>query len=201
MMIGLDAWLIMSQNVWWQFRIAGVEDGGFSKAPLTCGVQKALLVCVLLHGMRIEDFRAVAVTVDGLDASEKLVSMLRGLSFDAIMLAGVSFAGFNLIDPVFIFEVFSKPVIVVSRTRPDNLAVKGALFRHFEDWQIRWRVFEKIGPIHEVVSMPSEPPLYVEVVGADLNWTSDLIRAFTVCSRVPEPVRVARLIAQGLTRQ
>lgn len=190
----------MSQNVWRQFQIVGVEDGGFCRAPLNRGIQKALLVCVLLQGTWIENFRAAAVTVDGLDASEKLVGMLRGLPFDAIMLAGVSFAGFNLIDPVIIYEEFSKPVIVVSRTRPDNLAVKGALFRHFEDWQIRWRVFQELGPIYEVVSIPSESPLYVEVVGADLNWASDLICAFTVCSRVPEPIRVARLIAHGLTR-
>jgi len=191
----------MSQNVWRQFRIVGVEDGGFSKAPLNRGIQKALLVCALLQGTRIEDFRADMVTVDGLDASEKLVGMLRDLPFDAIMLAGVSFAGFNLIDPVLIFEEFDKPVVVVSRTRPDNLAVKGALFKHFEDWQIRWHIFEKLGPIYEVVSMPSEPPLYVEVIGADLNWANGLIRAFTICSRVPEPIRVARLIAHGLTRQ
>jgi len=191
----------MSQSVWQHFRIVGVEDGGFSRAPLNCGIRKALLVCVLLQGTRIENFLADMVTVDGLDASEKLAGMLRDVPFDAVMLAGVSFAGFNLIDPVLIFEEFGKPVVVVSRTRPDNLAVKGALLRHFEDWQIRWRVFEKLGPIYEVVSMPSEPPLYVEVIGADLNWASDLIRVFTFCSRVPEPIRVARLIAQGLTRQ
>jgi len=191
----------MSQNAWRQFRIIGVEDGGFSRAPLNRGIQKALLVCVLLQGTRIEDFRAAPVTVDGLDASEKLVGMLRDLLFDTIMLAGVSFAGFNLIDPMLIFGEFGKPVVIVSRTRPDNLAVKSALFRHFGDWQTRWRVFEKLGPICEVFSMPSEPPLYVEVIGADLNWASDLIRAFAVCSRVPEPIRVARLIAHGLTRQ
>jgi len=191
----------MSQSVWRQFRIVGVEDGGFSRAPLNRGIQRALLVCVLLQGTRIENFLAGMVTVDGLDASEKLAGMLRDITFDAVMLAGVSFAGFNLIDPVVIFEEFGKPVVVVSRTRPDNLAVKGALFRHFEDWQIRWRIFEKLGPIYEVVSMPSEPPLYVEVIGADLNWASDLIRALTICSRVPEPIRVARLIAHGLTRR
>ncbi len=191
----------MFQNVWQQFQIVGVEDGGFIKAPLNRGIQKALLICVLLQGMQIEDFRANAVTVAGLDASEILVDILRGLSFDTLTLAGVSFAGFNLIDPVLIFEEFDKPVVIISRTRPDNLAVRSALFSHFEDWQIRWRVFEKIGPIYEVVSMPSEPPLYVEVIGANLNWASDLIRAFTFCSRVPEPIRVARLIAHGLTCQ
>ncbi|MDH5390471.1 MAG: DUF99 family protein [Candidatus Bathyarchaeota archaeon] len=190
----------MSPNVWREFRVVGVEDGGFSRKLQGCGIQKALFVCVLLRGKWINDFQADMITVDGLDATEKLTSMLRRLSFDAVMLAGVSFAGFNLVDPTIVLEEFRKPVIVISRTKPNNVAVKNALRRHFEDWRIRWGVFEKLGSVYEVVSMPTEPPVYVEVVGAELDWASTLIRAASVCCRVPEPVRVARLVARGLTR-
>ena len=190
----------MSPNVWREFRVVGVEDGGFSRKLQGRGIQKALFVCVLLRGKWINDFQADMITVDGLDATEKLTSMLRRLSFDAVMLAGVSFAGFNLVDPTIVFEEFRKPVIVISRTKPNNIAVKNALRRHFEDWRIRWSVFEKLGSVYEVVSMPTEPPVYVEVVGAELDWASTLIRAASVCCRVPEPVRVARLVARGLTR-
>jgi endonuclease V-like protein UPF0215 family len=190
----------MSPNVWREFRVVGVEDGGFSRKLQGRGIQKALFVCVLLRGKWINDFQADMITVDGLDATEKLTSMLRRLSFDAVMLAGVSFAGFNLVDPTIVFEEFRKPVIVISRTKPNNIAVKNALRRHFEDWRIRWSVFEKLGSVYEVVSMSAEPPVYVEVVGAELDWASMLIRAASVCCRVPEPVRVARLVARGLTR-
>jgi endonuclease V-like protein UPF0215 family len=190
----------MSPNVWREFRVVGVEDGGFSRKLQGRGIQKALFVCVLLRGKWINDFQADMITVDGLDATEKLTSMLRRLSFDAVMLAGVSFAGFNLVDPTIVLEEFRKPVIVISRTKPNNIAVKNALRRHFEDWRIRWSVFEKLGSVYEVVSMSAEPPVYVEVVGAELDWTSTLIRAASVCCRVPEPVRVARLVARGLTR-
>jgi len=190
----------MSPNVWREFRVVGVEDGGFSRKLQGRGIQKALFVCVLLRGKWINDFQADMITVDGLDATEKLTSMLRRLSFDAVMLAGVSFAGFNLVDPTIVFEEFRKPVIVISRTKPNNIAVKNALRRHFEDWRIRWSVFEKLGSVYEVVSMSAEPPVYVEVVGAELDWASMLIRAASVCCRIPEPVRVARLVARGLTR-
>lgn len=71
--------------------------------------------------------------MDGLDASNKLIIMLRQCVFDAVMLAGVSLAGFNLVEPTLVFEEFGKPIIVISRTKPDNIAVKNALFRHFED--------------------------------------------------------------------
>ena len=180
--------------------IVGVEDGGFARVSGR-NSSKALFVCVLFHGTSIKDLQLNMITVNGLDATEKLIVMLHGVSFDAIMLAGVSFAGFNLVDPMIIFEKFSKPIIVVSRTKPNNVAVKNALFQHFEDWQVRWGVFEKLGPIHEVVSMPNEPPIYVEVVGATLDWASKLIRASACCCRIPEPIRVARLIARGLTHK
>jgi len=190
----------MSLNVWREFRVVGVEDGGFARKIQGHGIQKAPFVCVLLRGKWISDFQATVITVDGLDATEKLTSMLHRWSFDVVMLAGVSFAGFNLVDPTIVFEEFNKPVIVISRTKPNNIAVKSALRRHFEDWRVRWSVFEKLGPVYEVVSMPAEPPIYVEVVGAELDWASRLIRAASVCCRVPEPIRVARLVARGLTR-
>jgi len=191
----------MHPDAWQELRVVGVEDGGFSRESSGRVAQKTLFVCVLLHENWIEDFQVEEITVDGLDASEKLISMLRCWTFHTVMLAGVSFAGFNLVDPTLVFEEFSKPVITVSRTKPDNIAVKNALLRHFEDWRIRWSIFEKLGPIHEVVSIINEAPLYVEVVGGDIEWASGLIRASAACCRIPEPIRVARLIARGLTRK
>jgi len=189
----------MRPNIWQKFRVVGVEDGGFSRGSSNYSGQ-TLLVCVLLQGMWIYNFSADTITVDGLDASDKLIAMLRQWSFDVVVLAGVSFAGFNLVDPTMVFEEFSKPVVVVSRTKPDNVAVKNALMQHFEDWRIRWGVFEKLGPVHKVVSMVGEPPLYLEVVDATADWAKKLIRASATCCRIPEPIRVARLIARGLTR-
>ena len=190
----------MRLDVWQKFRVVGVEDGGFSRESPNYGGQ-TLLVCVLLRGAWIDEFQADTIIVDGLDASDKLIAMLHHWSFDTVMLAGVSFAGFNLVDPTMVFEEFGKPVVVISRTKPDNVAVKKALFHHFEDWRVRWSVFDKLGPIHQVVSMPGEPPLYVEVVGTTADWATKLISASVTCCRIPEPMRVARLIARGLTRK
>jgi endonuclease V-like protein UPF0215 family len=186
----------MPPNVWQKSRAVGVEDGGFSRET---DVQKALLVSVLLHGISIIDFQMTHIEVDGLDATEKLCYMLRRWSFDSVILAGVSYAGFNLIDPNVVFEEFEKPVIVVARTKPNSMAVKSALLRHFEDWETRWGVMEKLGPVYEIVSVPNEPPIYAEIVGADLKLARNLVRRLSVCCRIPEPVRVARLIARGLT--
>jgi endonuclease V-like protein UPF0215 family len=175
--------------------IVGVEDGSFQKGI----TRETLLAAVLLRQANIEKVKVVKITVDGLDATKKLADALKGWEFNAIMLAGVSFAGFNLIDPTIIYKMFKKPVIILSRTKPDNRAVKRALKRHFKDWEMRWKVFQKLGPVHKIVTKSGEAPLYIEIVGSNAQWASKVIRPLCVCGRVPEPLRAARLIARGLS--
>jgi endonuclease V-like protein UPF0215 family len=175
--------------------VVGVEDGSFQKSITL----KALLAVVLFKGLKIVSAKIVSITVDGLDVTKKLAETLNGWQFEVVMLAVVSFAGFNVIDPVFIHEKFGKPIIVISRTKPDNKAVKRALQRHFEDWRVRWNVFEKLGLTNKVVILADSPPVYIETLGIPIKWASELIRALSVYSRIPEPIRVARLVARGLS--
>lgn len=187
----------MSQSAFQKMRVVGIEDGSFKK-----GVTKnALLAAVLFKGLDIENVRFTKVKVDGLDATERVAEVLNGWKFEAVMLAGVSFAGFNLVDPAVLFDKFRKPLIIISREKPDNKAVKRALLRHFKDWQIRWEVFQKLGLIHKVNVSAKEPPLYIETIGGNIQWAKRLIKALTVAGRVPEPIRAARLIARGLSMQ
>jgi len=185
----------MNPNAWQDLRIIGIEDGSFTEKST-----KTLLVAVLLRkGLWIEDLKIGEITIDGLDATEKAIEMLKNWQFNIIMQAGVSFGGFNLVDPVKIYEIFKKPVIVVSRKKPDNIAIKNALLEHFEDWEQRWKVFERLGEVYEIKPFKNEPPLFMEIVGASPEWAERIIRLTTISSRIPEPVRVARLIARGLS--
>jgi hypothetical protein len=166
--------------------IVGVEDGSFHKGI----TRSALLVAVLFKRLKIENLKTTKITVDGLDATQKLA---------AVLLAGVSFAGFNIIDPTVIYEKFHKPVVIITREQPDTRAVKRALKRHFGDWAIRLQVFEKLGSVYRLFVLDGEPPVYTEIIGADVKWACKLIQALSACSRIPEPVRVARIIARGLS--
>ncbi|MDI6691080.1 MAG: DUF99 family protein [Candidatus Bathyarchaeota archaeon] len=185
----------MKRKAFQNLLIVGVEDGSFQKGV----TRETFLAMVLLKQASIENVKVTKITVDGLNATKKLADTLKEWKFDAIMLAGVSFAGFNLIDPTIIYEKFKKPVIVISRTKPNNRAVKRALKRHFEDWETRWKVFKKLGPIYKIVTRNSAAPLYIETVGANVKWASNIIRSLCFCGRVPEPLRTARLIARGLS--
>jgi len=185
----------MSRSAFQKMRVVGVEDGSFQKGI----TRKAFLVAVLFRGVEIKSIGITEITVDGLDATEKLTEILSNWKFDAVLLAGVSFAGFNIIDPTLIHEKFGKSVVVISRTKPNSKAVKRALQRHFEDWKMRWEVFEKLGTIHKITVLADKSPVYVETVGVDVEQTCGIIRFLSVCGRIPEPIRVARLIARGLS--
>ena len=185
----------MRRDVFRNLPIVGVEDGSFRKGI----TRRALLAAVLLRALKIEDVRITKITVDGLDATKKLAEILSEWEFAVVLLSGVSFGGFNIIDPTVIYEKFEKPIIIIARTKPDNKAVKRALQRHFKDWRVRLEVFEKLGSVYKVFAVASEPPIYVETVGASLEWTCNLVQSLSVCGRVPEPIRVARLIARGLS--
>jgi endonuclease V-like protein UPF0215 family len=106
----------MSRNAFRNLPIVGVEDGSFQKGI----TRRALLAAVLLRALKIEDVRITKITVDGLDATKKLAEILSEWEFAVVLLSGVSFGGFNIIDPTVIYEKFEKPIIIIVRTKPDN---------------------------------------------------------------------------------
>ncbi len=174
-------------------RTIGIDDGPFTKQQET-----APLVAALLDGHHLKDVRVSRITVDGLDATEKAVKLLRKWKPAPILLSGVTFAGFNLIDPHILHGKYRVPVIVVVGSRPDNRAVKRALVKHFPDWKQRWKVLNSLGPMGAVRTNPDEPPIHYEVTGASAKSATAILRASSYVSRIPEPVRVASLLARGL---
>ncbi|MGQ9507444.1 MAG: endonuclease dU [Candidatus Bathycorpusculaceae bacterium] len=185
----------MKRKAFQNMLTVGVEDGSFQKGV----TREAFLAIVLLKQANIENVKIIKITVDGLDATEKLAKILKNWKFGVLLLAGISYAGFNIINPMIIYEKFRKPVIIITLTKPNNKAVKRALKRHFEDWETRWKVFQGLGPIHKITIKSGEAPLYMETVGAHAKLASSLIRSLCFCGRIPEPLRAARLIARGLS--
>lgn len=159
---------------------------------------RAVLLGVWFLGLQIHDIRVGVLTVDGLDVTDTMLRLLRSKQPDLIFLSGASFAGFNIIDSKRLHTSLGIPAIVVSRDKPDNASVKHALKKHFADWRTRWRLVRELGRIHEFAPLSRQRPLYFEAVGLSAVKARRLIRAYCLTSRVPEPIRVAGLLAKGL---
>ena len=175
----------------------GIDDGPFPpKFPNTPSY--APLVAVCLKGPRLYRVQTGWITVDGLDATNQAIGVLKKLPKAPVLLSGVTFGGFNLIDPGKIQRLFKTPTIVVIGSRPDNSSVKRALVKHFVDWRNRWKIIRSLGPLRQVRTISSEPPVFYEALGCTISTARKILANNAYVSRVPEPIRVAGLVARGL---
>ena len=176
----------------------GIDDGPFP--PKGLERSKAPLIAVLLRGPHLIRAEVGWITVDGLDATVKAIALLNKLHDRScpILLAGATFAGFNIIDPRALQERFRTPTIVVVGSRPDNRSVKRALVKHFPDWRRRWGIIRSLGPLYQVRTVAAENPVFFESFGCTVWEARRILSEWAFVSRLPEPLRVAGLVARGL---
>lgn len=187
----------LSRNTRRSARIVGVDDGAFPAGRR--GKEHALLAAVLFQNSAISAVRLGCIQVDGRDANRVLAPILKTMRYDLLMLSGISFGGFNIVDIVELARSTRKPVIAITGEKPDNAAVRRALQKHFSDWRERWRMVRNAGQLYACKPLPAEPKLYFEVKGASPSFAKKTITSAARISRLPEPVRVAGLIAKGLS--
>ena len=176
--------------------MVGVEEGSFRK-----GDKLALLVAVIMRETRVDDVLFTYVTVDGLDAVDRLVDLLRrsGGSVDLILQHSIPYAGFNLMDPTRLHQELGVPVIVVNPEEPRPMAVRRALIHHFKDWRLRLRVLESVTPPKRIF-LPDGSPLFLQPVGISESEAERIVRGLIVLGKRPEPLRVARILARELSK-
>lgn len=180
-------------------RAVGIDDGPSTRDTMVKSRNCcASLVAVWFDRLRFEGMRVGAVQVDGLDSTDVILQLLKGTQTDVIFLSGVSFAGFNIVDSRRLHNTLHVPIIIVAREKPDNASVRRALKKHFTDWKRRWELVRALGRIHAFASKESEQPLHFEAVGVPAAQARRIIQAYCVTSRVPEPIRVAGIMAKGL---
>jgi len=180
-------------------RAVGIDDGPSARNGTTKSRNnRASLVAVWFDRLGFDEARIGLVQVDGLDSTDAILSLLKETRTTVMFLSGASFAGFNIVDAERLHNTLHIPIIIISREKPDNASVKRALKKHFTDWSIRWKLIRKLGRIHAFAPKPSEQPLYFESVGIPAAQARRIIRAYCATSRVPEPIRVAGIMAKGL---
>ncbi|MGQ0536503.1 MAG: endonuclease dU [Methanobacteriota archaeon] len=174
-----------------QTRVLGIDD-----APFRFGDATTDVVGVLLRGKEyVEAVLRTNVEVDGTDATEKLEAMLLGSRYreqvSAVMVDGIALGGFNVVNLARLHDVLGVPVMSVTRDRPDLAGIEAALRKHFDDWERRLVLMQV--PLHKVET--DHNPVYVGVHGMPPRDAGALVRATTVRGVIPEPIRVAHLVA------
>jgi uncharacterized protein len=180
-----------------EIRVLGIDDGKF--IPHTQG--SVLIVGVVFRGSySIEGIMHTKIAIDGLDATEKLASMINcsphRRQLRVVMLNGITFAGFNVVNLKKLNLEIGLPVIALTHDKPDLAAICSAL-KNLPKSEDRWRLVVEAGEIYEVANHGTK--VYVELAGISLNDAQKIIKLTSTRSCLPEPLRVAHLIASGIS--
>jgi hypothetical protein len=180
-----------------QIRILGIDD-----APFTFTDAKTMVVGVVMRGGEyLEAVLRSEVTIDGTDATDVVTTMIQTTrhreQLRAVMLDGICLGGFNVIDIKKIHKTIDIPILTITRDRPDLTAIEDALRKHFPDWEQRLAI-HKEGTLHEFQT--AHNPLYAKFMGCSPEEAQEIISLATIRGVLPEPLRIAHLIASGIVR-
>lgn len=141
------------------------------------------------------------VTRDGMDSTEAIVKMAKSSKhfgqIRVIMLDGVTYGGFNPVDINCIWELTEIPVVAVMRAYPDLRKIEDALL-HLPEPKKRMDIILRAGSITKVRPKPGSNPLYIQCAGIEPQHAAKIVKLTATRSNIPEPLRVAHLIATGM---
>jgi len=180
-----------------QIRILGIDD-----APFTFADTKTMIVGVVMRGGEyLEAVLRSEVTIDGTDATDVVTTMIQTTrhreQLRAVMLDGICLGGFNVIDIKKIHKTIDIPILTITRDRPDLTTIEDALRKHFPDWEQRLAI-HKEGTLYEFQT--AHNPLYAKFMGCSPEEAQEIISLATIRGVLPEPLRIAHLIASGIVR-
>ncbi len=173
-------------------RLLGVDDAPFEFEDDTT----ELVGTVFRGGTYIEGVVMGEVTVDGLDAADTIVSMVRESRHEhqvqAALLDGITVAGFNVVDLEHVAAEAGIGVVAVSRNEPDAERIDSGL--------------ENVGRVEErkeLIAAAGDAKtretdagtVYFQHAGVDEQTARDILDVATVRGQLPEPVRVSHMIA------
>ena len=171
--------------------VIGFDDGPFDKF----GHGSVLLVGAVFARTRLDGVLSGRIRRDGRNATAKMAELLRNSQFDrhvrAVLLGGIAVAGFNVVDIHALAAMLDRPVVVTARRPPRYAAIRQAL-AHVRGGESKWALIAAAGPMEPVAG------IYVQRAGISLADTAALLEATTLHGKLPEPLRVAHLIAGGV---
>jgi endonuclease V-like protein UPF0215 family len=173
--------------------VVGFDDGPFERGRHGAQV---LLVGAVCARTRLDGLITGRVRQDGWNVTERIAALIEGSQFrehiQAVLLGGITFAGFNVVDVHGLAARLERPVLVVARRRPRLEKIRRAM-GNLPRAERRWRLIERAGP------MEPAGAVLVQRAGLSLAQAEALLGATTLHGNLPEPLRLAHLIAGGLT--
>jgi len=172
---------------------------GFDDAPFPPEHRGTVLVVGAVYaGERLDGVLACRVRRDGVNATARLAACIKQSRFypqlHAVLLQGIAFAGFNVVDIHALSTVLTRPVIVVVRRRPNLAVIRRALLTRVRGGARKWHLVERAGFVEEIAGV------FIQRAGISADAAAAVLCRHARHGNLPEPLRTAHLIAGGVTR-
>jgi len=180
----------------------GFRALGISESFIKDVSEESILAGVVMRAdMTIDGFTFSKATVGGMDATEKILEMYRSLKRDDItllLLNGCVISWYNVIDLHRVAEETELPLICVTYNESTGLE------RYFkelfpEDWESRVEIYRK-NKSRTAIKLSTGYTVYIRFIGMKMEEAKGILNKFTSHGSIPEPLRVARLLARSLVK-
>jgi len=183
-----------------EIRVLGVDDGVFT--PHVKGLVPVVGV-VFRGGYWLDGVMHTKIEIDGFDATEKIASMIinspHHKQLRVIMLNGITFAGFNVVNIKELSKEVKLPVIAVTREQPNFTEIREAL-KNLPESEERWKAIQSAEKMFEVSTRSENEKVYMQTSGILEEDARKILQLTSTRSSVPEALRVAHLIASGISK-
>jgi uncharacterized protein len=174
-----------------QIRAIGFDDAPFIRHQ----IPKVNISGVICTNTRFEGMVWGAVEVDGNDATRTICQLLIGKKFlpqlHLVLLDGIGFGGFNLVDLSLLTQTLQLPCVAMMRRLPNLGKMKQAMSR-LPNYQQRLELLQKAGEIHDY------SPFFFQVCGEQPDIIAQALAQITDRGKVPEVLRLAHLIGAAV---
>jgi endonuclease V-like protein UPF0215 family len=164
------------------------------------GRKRSVLAGVVMRSDLVVDGVVIGKTsVGGDDATSSIVSIYRRLKRNDVNLILVSGAILSLYNIVDVDELSRRSRLpVVCLTYKETSGIEDSIRRHFPDTsEAKLKLYRRLGK-RTGVSLRSGHRVYVRMAGLELSTLKPILDTFTLQGSIPEPVRVAKLVARAL---
>ncbi len=180
-----------------EIRVVGVDDG---KHLFRSKTQVPVVGVVYKGGLWFEGLMATKVWVDGFDVTENVAKMIQASThyrqLRVIMLNGLTFAGFNVIDIDELNKATDLPVIAITKDKPNMDSICSAL-SNLDHSEVRFETLLKAGEIFALQNNGKK--IFMQTAGLYCEDAQKIIALTSTRSSIPEPLRVAHLVASGIS--
>ncbi len=174
-------------------RVFGVAES------FTRGDKRSRLGGVVMRGDLVVDGIVLgSAKVGGDDATSRILKMYRKLrrnDVNLIMLSGCVISHYNIVD---VDEVAKKSEVpIICLTYNESRGIAGAIKRNFPDnYHAKLAIYRKLGE-RQPIRLKTGFKLFVRSSNLKRTDVQRVLDSFTLQGGIPEPVRVAKLLARA----